>query len=100
MQLAKLVQCIKRGCDGYFAYMFLPSSSLSGLLQVACSIIPEEHLLFRLLGRFGSLSFLLILGPRALFYTRVLPLPHNQLLNIHLLLKIEQLEDKNPLNAG
>ena len=129
LRLAELVQCIKCGGDDYFIWIFLfffaytslPSSSVFVLLvQVAllnysrgalaiqapwkvCLFIFPPRTLIHVLGQdwyVSGPSSLLKLGPRVLFHTRVLPLPHNQLLNIHLLLKREQLEDNNPLNIG
>ena len=68
IQPAKLVQYIECGDDDYFiwvfrfffAYMSLPFSLIFCLLvQVACSMLPEELSLFGLLKESAFLSFLL-----------------------------------------
>ena len=75
---SELVHCIKCGGNGYFIWIFLfffvytslsPSLVSCLLAQVACSIIPEECLLFRLLEGSASSSFLL--GLSSMCWTRV-----------------------------
>ena len=67
MWLAKLVQCIECGGDGYFVWILpfffvctslLSSSVFCYLVQVVCLTIPKECSLFGLLKRLASLWFL------------------------------------------
>ena len=100
MQLFELVQYIKCGDDGYFTQIFsffiaftslLPSTLFYLLVQVACSMLLEKCLLFKLLGQSASILRLSSMywvktnegmglstssgwAHRALFCTRISPL--------------------------